>query len=96
MKGMSPKEIHDDFIKTLGDESPSYRVVKKWAVEFRRGRKLDQYLRDVQSLSYKCRCVPRMLTKNKKKRRLYISKYLLSLYDDPEEFMWQVVPQDET
>ena len=26
-KGMSLKEIQDDFIKTLGDESPSYSMV---------------------------------------------------------------------
>ena len=37
-KGMSQKKIHDDFIKTLGDESLSYSMVKKWAAEFRRGR----------------------------------------------------------
>ena len=30
---MSLKEIHDDFIKTLGDESPSYSMLK-WATEF--------------------------------------------------------------
>ena len=35
---MSPKKIHDDFIEILGDESPSYSTVKKWAAEFRRGR----------------------------------------------------------
>ena len=34
---MSLKKIHD-FIKTLGDESPSYSTVKKWAAEFRIGR----------------------------------------------------------
>ena len=28
--GMYPKEIHDNFIKTLWDESPSYSKVKKW------------------------------------------------------------------
>ena len=40
---LSTKEIHDDFIKTLGDESP-YRMVKKWAAEFRRGREsVDDY-----------------------------------------------------
>ena len=38
MKGMSPKDIHYDFIKTLGDEPPSYSKVNKWAAEFRRGR----------------------------------------------------------
>ena len=37
-KGMSPKEIHDDFIKTL--ESPSYSKVKKLAAEFRRAWKI--------------------------------------------------------
>ena len=43
------------------------------------------------------RWVLRMLTKDQKKSRLDISKYLLSLYDDdPEEFMHQVVIQDET
>ena len=36
-KGMSQNEIHDDFIKTLKDESPSCIMVKKWAAEFRRG-----------------------------------------------------------
>ena len=37
-KGMSSKEIHDDFIKPLGNESSSYSTMKKWAAEFRRGR----------------------------------------------------------
>ena len=37
-KEMSPKEIHEDFNENpLGKESPSYRTVKKWAAEFRRG-----------------------------------------------------------
>ena len=38
-KGMPPKEIHDDFMETLGKESPSNCIVKKWALEFKRGRK---------------------------------------------------------
>ena len=38
-----------------------------------------------------------MLTKDQKKNKLDISKYLLFLYeDDPEEFMFHIVPQDET
>ena len=35
---MTPKEVHDYFIKTLGVESPSYSTVKKWSAEFWRGR----------------------------------------------------------
>ena len=43
------------------------------------------------------RWAPRMLTKDQKKSRLDIFMYLLCLYeDDPEEFMCQVVTQDET
>ena len=37
-KGMFPKEIHADFIKTFGNESLSYRTAKLWAAKFRRGR----------------------------------------------------------
>ena len=36
-KGNTPKEIHEDFMKTFGNESPSYSTVKKWAAEFKRG-----------------------------------------------------------
>ena len=35
---MSPKEIHEEFIETLGKESPFYSTMKKWAAEFSRGR----------------------------------------------------------
>ena len=38
------KEIQDNFIKILGDESPSCSMVKKWAAEFRRRREsMDDY-----------------------------------------------------
>ena len=40
-KGMSQKVVNDDFIKTLGDESPSYSMVKKLAGEFSRQREHD-------------------------------------------------------
>ena len=47
---------------------------------------LDRYLMDVQGLR----------SKDQKKSRFDISKYLASLYDDdPEEFMRRVVTQDE-
>ena len=35
-KGMAPKEIHEDSMKTLRNESLSYITVKKWAAEFKR------------------------------------------------------------
>ena len=37
-KGMHPKEIHEDFMETLGKESPFNSTVKKWAAEVKRGR----------------------------------------------------------
>jgi len=37
-KGMTPKEIHDDMLSTLGTSAPSYATVKKWVAEFKRGR----------------------------------------------------------
>ena len=36
-------EIHDDFIKTLGDESASYIMVEKWAAELRRKESVEGY-----------------------------------------------------
>ena len=33
-KGMPPKEINEDFMETLGMESPSYSTVKGRAAEF--------------------------------------------------------------
>ena len=55
-------------------------------------------LNDILGMSkVSARWVPRMLTKDQKRSRLDISRYLLSHYeDDPEEFMDQVVTQDET
>ena len=37
-KRMPPKEIHEDFMETLGKESRSYSTVKKMAEEFKSGR----------------------------------------------------------
>ena len=37
-KGMPPKEIHEDFMETLGKEPPSNSTVTKWAAEFKMGR----------------------------------------------------------
>ena len=36
-KGIPPKEIHEDFMETLGKESLSYSAVKTWAAELKRG-----------------------------------------------------------
>jgi len=38
IKGMSCKDIYDDMLATLGDDAPSYSVVKNWVAEFKRGR----------------------------------------------------------
>ena len=37
-KEIPTKEIHKDFMETLGKESPSYSTVKTWAAEFKSGR----------------------------------------------------------
>ena len=38
-KGKTPKEIHEDFMKILENESSSHSTVKKkWAAELKRGR----------------------------------------------------------
>lgn len=38
-KGLTPQEIHDDMVGVLGDDAPSYQVVKNWSRQFRCGRK---------------------------------------------------------
>ena len=37
-KRMPPKEIHEDFMETLGNGFPSYSTVKKLEEEFKRER----------------------------------------------------------
>ena len=46
-KGMPPKEIHEDFMETLGKETP-YNKVKNWAAEFKGG---DRALRMMDGLT---------------------------------------------
>ena len=41
-KGIPPKEIPEEFMETLGKESPSYSTVRKWAAKFKRGREREQ------------------------------------------------------
>lgn len=35
---MTPRQIHEDMAKTLGEDSPSYSTVKKWVANFKRGK----------------------------------------------------------
>jgi transposase len=36
-EGLTPNEIHSEFIKVYGDSSTSFSRIKKWAAEFKRG-----------------------------------------------------------
>ncbi|XP_062917308.1 uncharacterized protein LOC134353216 [Mobula hypostoma] len=38
LKGLSPKEVHEDMGGNTRGGYPSYSMVKKWAAEFKRGR----------------------------------------------------------
>ena len=35
LKGLSPIEIHDDMVQTLGEDAPSYFTVENWYANFR-------------------------------------------------------------
>ena len=37
-KGLTPKDIHNDMVATLGKDAPSYATVKRCVAEFKRGR----------------------------------------------------------
>ena len=37
-KGLTPKDIHNDMVATLGKDAPSYDTVKRWEAEFKCGR----------------------------------------------------------
>ena len=36
LSGLTPKEIHEDMVVKLGENAPSYSMVKKWVAEFKR------------------------------------------------------------
>ena len=46
-KGLCPKAVHDDMVKTYGEDALSYTIVKKWSAEFRRGIQIDLFLEDL-------------------------------------------------
>jgi hypothetical protein len=54
-------------------------------------------LTDIYGMSkVSARSVPRELTDDQKRITLYISRYLLSRYEDEPDFIYQMVTQDET
>ena len=38
LKGLSPKQVHQDMEATFGEDTPLYSMVKKWAGKFKLGR----------------------------------------------------------
>lgn len=38
LKGLSPKEVHEDMVTTLGEAAPSDSMVERWVTEFKRAR----------------------------------------------------------
>ena len=38
LKSLTLKKIHEDLVVTLGENAPSYSMVKKWDAEFNRSR----------------------------------------------------------
>ena len=38
LKGLTPKEIHENMVVTLWEDAPLQSMVKKWAAKFKRGR----------------------------------------------------------
>ena len=59
LKGLTPKEIHEDMVVTLGENAPSYSLVKKWDAEFKRGRRP---LSEKPSHRHHTRLLPRFMT----------------------------------
>ena len=39
LKDKTPKQVYQDMEATVGEEAPSYSMVKKWAGKFKLGRK---------------------------------------------------------
>jgi len=37
LQGKAPKEIHAILKETLGEQAPSYAIVKNWVIQFKRG-----------------------------------------------------------
>ena len=38
LKGLTPEEVHENMVVTLGEIAPLYSTVKKWVAKFKHGR----------------------------------------------------------
>ena len=74
LKGLTPKEIHEDMVIILGENTPSYSMVKKWDAEFKCSR---DSLKDDPSLQRPHRrLLPRFIMADRRVTKYYIATEL--------------------
>ena len=74
LKGLTPKEIHADMVIILGENTPSYSMVKKWDAEFKCGR--DSLKDDLSLQRPHRRPLPRFIMADRRVTEYYIATEL--------------------